>query len=466
MRTFVLTDAENVAGIAGILSANAGEVVLLISGRPKPANLRRLSRLVRLPVFPFARFSEFAPGPADRMVVHLSKGVEQAVKKVSAVAPGIKALVVQPPGVPAIPARHRQPVVIDVRKILGDAMDGGWKTVEGGERVAGLARAIDPAKPLWILTQNDPDPDAIASAMALCHVLRRSRRNTPIVTLKAPTRSENESMISLLGIKIKTVTPSALVRAPQLAMVDVQPSYFGGEFPSLRVVIDHHPPAGECDAPYADVRPGYGATSTILSEYIAAAGLNLNVRLATALYYGIKTDTLLLGRGVSSDDFKAFMALWPLANHEMVDQMQRPRLKAQEVDVFIRALRGHVIEQGAIFAPLGKVHKEDLVPRLADFVRQIGEPGFALVWGEVGNVTTFSARAFAPKLHAGDAMKRAFGHLGSAGGHASMARATMVTRALRADFGGKSGPALDRLIRKRALAVLAKQKGEEKDRRL
>ncbi|TBR21237.1 MAG: hypothetical protein EPO63_08895 [Candidatus Nitrosotenuis sp.] len=265
-------------------------------------------------------------------------------------------------------------------------------------------------------------------------------------------------MISLLGIKVKTVTAAALRRAEQIALVDVQPAFFRRDTGNVRIVIDHHPQSEPCDAPYIDIQPGYGATSSMMVEYLDAAGLKINARLATALYYAVKTDTLLFGRGVSPEDFRAFGTLWPLANHKLISRMERPRLKSHEVDVFIRALKHHHVERRTLFVSLGRLRKEDLVPRLADFVLQIGEAEFALVWGSIGRLTTFSARALDPRIDAGETMHRAFGHLGSAGGHGEMARATMPSKALAADLGARGESSLATLIKKRVLRIIAAQK--------
>jgi nanoRNase/pAp phosphatase (c-di-AMP/oligoRNAs hydrolase) len=120
-------------------------------------------------------------------------------------------------------------------------------------------------------------------------------------------------MVAALGLEVRTVTPSELEEFDGLALVDVQPPVFG-ESPPARVlsvdtVIDHHPERGGYDAVIRDIRTPYGATSTILTEYVRAAGIEMRPRLATALLYGIKSDTQLLGRETSRYDIRAFAYL-------------------------------------------------------------------------------------------------------------------------------------------------------------
>jgi nanoRNase/pAp phosphatase (c-di-AMP/oligoRNAs hydrolase) len=193
-----------------------------------------------------------------------------------------------------------------------------------------------------------------------------------------------------------------------------------------------------------------------MTEYMNANGLKIDQRLATALYYAIKTDTLLIGRAVSNEGLRAFSTLWPKANHGMVSQMERPRMKSQDVNVFIRALKGHFIERGCLFAELGKVHREDIVPRIADFVTQIGEPEFVVAWGIMGSEITFASRSLHPALDSGEVMRGVFGHLGNAGGHRIMARATMPLSAFTKEFGAASSA--KRALKKCILEVLKHQK--------
>lgn len=348
--------------------------------------------------------------------------------------------------------------VLPLKTILKRRAMEKWHQIEIKRRLERMKKVVDPKKPIWILMQNDPDPDSIASAMALQAILGRSDKTAPAVTMGRVSRNENIAMINIIGITIKEVTAAQIANAPQLAMVDVPPSYFDRSFSNLRIVVDHHPVIEKYNAPFVDVQEHYGATSSIFTEYLVASEIKISQRLGTALYYGVKTDTLLFGRDVSNADFSAFALLWPRANHHLIMQMERPRLKSEEIHVFITALKDHVIEKECLFACLGTIPKDDLVPRLADFVLQIGEPEFALVWGVVGKECTFSARSVTPKINAGEVMRSAFGKLGSAGGHQSMARATMLTADLKKDFNTTSLAALKEAVKNRVIKLVSAQK--------
>ena len=77
------------------------------------------------------------------------------------------------------------------------------------------------------------------------------------------------------------------------------------------------------------MRVRYGATATIMTEYLISADERISERLATALLYGIKSDTLMLSRRVTDDDLQAFTHLYPLANYNLLRQIERPELPLQ-----------------------------------------------------------------------------------------------------------------------------------------
>ena len=166
-----------------------------------------------------------------------------------------------------------------------------------------------------------------------------------------------------------------------IAMVDVQPTFCEESLPEITVVIDHHPEAKGWRAPFRDVRPSYGATSTILTEYLRAADVKITERLATALFYGIKTDTLHLERGGTRADMEAFAFLYEVANHNMLRRIERPELPLDALDALGDALVHRTIIQNALFAHLGPVSRPDLIPQFADLCLQVKGIEWSVVSG-------------------------------------------------------------------------------------
>ena len=92
-----------------------------------------------------------------------------------------------------------------------------------------------------ILTHNDPDPDALASGLALRTILRRTRQTAIIGCLQGVSRPENLRMLKLVDLQYEVITPEQCATFDKIALVDVQPHYFPGLLPHADLVIDHHP---------------------------------------------------------------------------------------------------------------------------------------------------------------------------------------------------------------------------------
>ncbi len=299
------------------------------------------------------------------------------------------------------------------------------------KRLKRIQEITEGAKKLLILVQDDPDPDALGTALALRHLLARNRSSTPIATFGKVTRPENLAMTRLLDIQlIENISAGELEDYDRIACVDTQPSRFKVELPRIDIIIDHHPEAPGCQATFKDIRPSYGATATILTEYLRAKKEKIAERIATALLYGIRTDTLLLDRGVVESDVEAFTYLYPRANINTIRRIERPELPVNVLDSFSEGLRNRRITDKVIFSHLGKVKREDVIPQLADFCLQVEGVEWSVVSGIYGGDLILSVRNVGFVRAAGDIMKEAFAHIGSAGGHRSMAKAVIPLKNL------------------------------------
>ena len=188
------------------------------------------------------------------------------------------------------------------------------------EKLAEIGRVVKDAGPrrVLLLCHNNPDPDTIASAYGFSFLLNKKFNVRSVIGYGGVvTRAENKAMINRLRIKTSQLTRLDPSKYFGIAMIDAQPgtgnNLMHGKVERPLIVIDHHPLRKLTMKAYVhDIRPNYGATSTIVTEYIVAAGLIPSRSVANALLYGIKTDTNALGRGASKQDFNAFNFLSPL----------------------------------------------------------------------------------------------------------------------------------------------------------
>lgn len=307
------------------------------------------------------------------------------------------------------------------------------------------------SKKIHILLQHDPDPDAIGSALALRELLGRNRATTPIVTFGEITRPENLAMIRLLDIQIDRINYEDLHKGgARLALVDVQPPYFDRALGRVDLVVDHHPRRAAFKARFADLRTAYGATSTIFTEYLRAVGMEPSQRLATALVYGIKTDTLFLERGSNLADLSAFNFLYPLANKAMIARIERPALPREDLEAMGRALSRLQVDSGVAVIHLGEINREDVISQIAEFCLQIEGVDWAVVSGLVKDRVVISVRNVGYVKSAGEIMKKLYDDIGSAGGHRAMAKAVVPLERFKARFGEVS----ERVIREALLPLI------------
>ncbi len=310
---------------------------------------------------------------------------------------------------------------------------------------------------IHILLQHDPDPDAIGSALALRELLGRNRATTPIVTFGEVTRPENLAMIRHLDIQIDRVAYEDLNKAEaRLALVDVQPPYFDPPLDKVDLVVDHHPKRTPFNARFTDLRTPYGATSTIFTEYLRATGMEPSQRLATALLYGIKTDTLFLERGSNLADLEAFTYLYPLANRALISRIERPALPREDLEALGRALSRLQLHDGVAVIHMGEIKREDVISQMAEFCLQIEGVYWGVVSGLCEDRVVISVRNVGYVRSAGDIMKRLFDTIGSAGGHRTMAKAVVPLDRFKEQFGEVS----EKVIRD-AMVPLIVQRDEE-----
>jgi nanoRNase/pAp phosphatase (c-di-AMP/oligoRNAs hydrolase) len=277
-----------------------------------------------------------------------------------------------------------------------------------------------------IILQDDPDPDAMSSAIALRVLLGRNKQTTPIFAFKPVTRPENRTMMHMLEIEIAPASTEELATFNKIAMVDVEPPYFGNKLPRADIVIDHHQGYTSGNAAFEDIRVDYGATATIMTEYLISANERISERLATALLYGIRSDTLSLSRRVTDADLGAFTHLYPLANYSLLRQIDRPELPVSFARILSQAMRRFVVRDGLVALHLGPVERDDLIVQMADFCLQFEGVEWVAVSGKLGGDLVIAVRNHGfGRANAGETVKRLFGDIGSAGGHRNMSKAVV-----------------------------------------
>lgn len=292
------------------------------------------------------------------------------------------------------------------------------------QRLEDLRNVCSGAKDVRVIIYANPDPDALASALALKRILETQKRIVKIGYTGAIGRPENASMIRQLRIPAFPVSEEEAARADVIAIVDSQPQFFTDfALPRCDIVIDHHPLRDVVPARFADIRPDYLSASSIMTEYLRAAGVRLTRDLASALFYGIKTDTRHFMGDMSRGDVEALKWLRTRTDRDVVKRIEFSQFSREGLDYFSIALVRRRFLNGVMFSHLGPVPFFDVCVQVADFFIRVENVSWALVTGVVGDTLVVVFRNDGLKKDAGYLARTTFGHMGSAGGHESMGRA-------------------------------------------
>jgi len=306
---------------------------------------------------------------------------------------------------------------------------GKWDLARTMIKLQELASVLRGAgrRQVLVLAHNNPDPDSIASAYGFSFLLsKRFGVRSVLGHGGEVTRAENKAMVSRLRIDL--VQMKRLNRSGHyaVALIDAQPGT-GNNLMDQRdeppaMVIDHHPLRKlSLKSEFHDVRPKYGATSTIITEYLVASELTPTRSLANALLYGLKTDTNSLGRGATKIDLQAFSYLVSLANPRVVGWIEKPPLPVDYFQDYQQGLARTVLLRDVAIANIGEIHCAAIIPELADLLLRIQGVSWSLCMGETKDLMFLSLRSTSRIHRAGAVLRRVIGRHGSAGGHKEMA---------------------------------------------
>ncbi|HEX6975026.1 MAG TPA: DHH family phosphoesterase [Vicinamibacterales bacterium] len=329
-------------------------------------------------------------------------------------------------------------------------------------RVHQYQRYFADADRVLILLHNDPDPDALASGLALRNLLRRTKTTAIIGAIQGVTRPENLRMANMLDIQVEQITPASFQEFERIATVDVQPHYFGGMLDRVDLVVDHHPEQTGYSAVFKDIRADYGSTSTILTEHLRAVDVNISERTATAMLYAIKSDTLFFARHTNRVDLEAFTFLYPLADAALIRKMEGAEITLERLEYVTRATQGGIMREQVFSAFVGEAPREDFIPYTADFFLQLEDVKWTIVAGVVNGSLIVSVRNLGYSRNAGEFVKRWFADSGSAGGHRAMAKAVVPVERFRDKFGDLQWPAITARIAEMAEQFLHEPAAEKK----
>ncbi|MEJ2471822.1 MAG: bifunctional oligoribonuclease/PAP phosphatase NrnA [Desulfuromonadales bacterium] len=305
---------------------------------------------------------------------------------------------------------------------------------------------------ILIVTHDHPDPDALAAAFALQHlILVKTSQEATIAFGGVIGRRENLAMVKELEIKTKPIDQVDLDSFNAVCMVDTQPDTGNNAYPRGRridLVIDHHEIKEQTQGcRWVDVRPEYGASASILFEYLQAQNVKIATKLATTLFYAIKSETEDLGRDWSKSDRDAYLKLMPLCNNRILHEITHPKSSRAYFKYFETGLKNAKIYGNALIFNLYRIDHPEIVAEIADFLMRVEGIEIVLGLGCFHDEGVLSMRTSQQETHAGILMQKVIKGLGTGGGHSMTAGAQIrPLEAVKGSLGALEYELAERLL--------------------
>ncbi|WP_435157756.1 DHH family phosphoesterase [Haladaptatus sp. DFWS20] len=283
---------------------------------------------------------------------------------------------------------------------------------------------------LGIVGHTNPDPDCIASALALKQLAMHADTDDVAIFYDGEiSHQQNRALINLLDIELNHISTDESVDSySSLALVDhahIDPEIPRAPGSEIAIIIDHHPVTDDPEATFTDIRPEYGATTSILIDYLRELELEPSSRLASTLLFALHRERLDFIRHPTLREYNAATFICPYVDIEILDQLYGSAYTPATMDAISQAIRRREVRGSSLASCIGRTSESDALPQAADYLLNLEGVNTVLVEGIVGDSVRMSARSIDPRVNIGAVLNEAFGDIGSADGHRDMARARL-----------------------------------------
>ncbi len=329
-----------------------------------------------------------------------------------------------------IVARAVDPVSVDELAELGAdnvinpstvIAESALRALETGElefKAEGLAEILVDAERVGILTGENPDADSIASAVAVSAIAAHLGADAEIGYLGDIGQQENRAFVNLLGIELNRLEDPATAYGDMDRVVLVATSLLkDGLDLDVDVIIDHDDPDLEIDVEFVDLRPNVSATSTILTKYVQEFDMNVSEETATALLYGIRSETIDFRRDTTPADLTAAAYLYPFANHDTLEQVESPSMSPETLDVLAEAITNREVQGSHLVSNAGYVRDQEVLAQSAKHLLDLEGITTTAVFGVGENTIYLAARSKDIRVDIGRVLEEAFSDTGEVWGH-------------------------------------------------
>jgi nanoRNase/pAp phosphatase (c-di-AMP/oligoRNAs hydrolase) len=313
------------------------------------------------------------------------------------------------------------------------------KSISFDRKYSRLLDVVKASDTLGILI--NADPDSMASAMALKRIFWKKARRVLVYRINSIERADNLAFVKFLAVDQKHIRYMKRSTIRKWALVDSQPHHHKLFMDyQYDIIIDHHPVTDPIRADFLDIREDYGANSSIMTEYLKAGKIKPSPKLATALFYGIKTDTHNFVRATIPHDTDAFKYLYRFISLRILRKIESSEITRGMLAKYRLAMERLVFIRDIAFVHMERVDNPDILVLIADFFMKIAEIQWSIVSGVYSKNLVVILRNASFHGDAGKTARKIFGRWkGSAGGHRNAARAEIPLENILDDPEDESG---------------------------
>ena len=279
-----------------------------------------------------------------------------------------------------------------------------------------------------IVCHDNPDPDALASAMAMKHLCESIGHEATIIHGGIIEHQQNQAMVRLLELDVRRLildweVEDLLKESDLVICVDFSHPGANNILPEScvpHIVIDHHTSESRPAGDVILVRSEFAATSSLIASILMNSETELNREVATALAFGIRTDTLGFTRSFNAVDLRALSWLGAWIDWDLMRSFESPPRSQEVLSIFRQALTDATLENGLMLAPISQMTDRDALSQVADFLLPTEDVDVVIAYGIRMGKVILSARSSNDSIHIGRILSQTF-EKGRAGGHKSLA---------------------------------------------
>ena len=250
-------------------------------------------------------------------------------------------------------------------------------------------------KRLLICIKGYPDPDNIATSLALSYMATQFEIQSTIVHFEQISHHENRALVKKLDLDIEEYSDQFDYSGyDYFAINDSQNTELPIKLPDtceLLVFVDHHKRLGTVKGHFVDIRESVGSTSAIYGEYLRDPRFNFSgdsfeeSKIATALMHGVRSDTDNFVNATPLD-YSASEFLSRYVDKDLLSLISRQSIPAKTMDLMQIALQRKDIRGTFMFSGVGYVREEDRdgIGQCADYLLHREGIDTVIVYGVVG----------------------------------------------------------------------------------